>query len=44
MNGGYLEEIDRGQRKVMRQKERGMTKSNPGPKNKEPLAGKRKKG
>ncbi len=43
MDGGYLKEVDKGQRKEIRLKEREKTETNPGPKNKEPWAGKRKK-
>jgi len=42
LDGGYMEEVDRGPRKEIRAKEQEMTETNPGPDNKEPWAGKRK--
>ena len=43
VNGGDVKVTDRGPRKEMLKKERELVETNPGPKNKEPWAGKKRK-
>jgi hypothetical protein len=42
LNGGEAKVVERGPRKEMLKKERQKVETNPGPKNKEPWAGKKK--